>query len=204
MEGIVNPKLQIEAMHRQLRSLAEALPTVEKAFAREDHRIKEQEYARYLEGFRARIMQEVTNLECSEAAMASGHTRRILQRGLTNFLLSGVIAAAKGSTENPLLVGARSGLKVFGPGPSFGQVRVLVGPGGIPNDVRVIALSQIARKQGKTEAEVEHDLVSQSYHVMKSEEFSKAIDILKLKPSEIIPIHTRSVRFVPQTVEQDM
>ena len=64
---------------------------------------------------------------------------------------------------------------------SFGEVRVAVGPGGVPDDVKVIALSQLAREQDENESEVVAALEARGYRLVTPEAFSTILDKLKDK-----------------------
>ena len=85
------------------------------------------------------------------------------------------------SREHPLSVGARLAQGDFERTAPCGTVLVAVGPGGVPDDVKVVALSQQARELEKTESEVVAALKASGYHTMTPESFFTALDELKEK-----------------------
>ena len=58
---------------------------------------------------------------------------------------------------------------------------VAVGPKGIPDDVRTVSLSRVARETGRTESEVRAALESRGYRIMMPDEFLRLLEELKEK-----------------------
>ena len=63
--------------------------------------------------------------------------------------------------------------------PPFRRVLVAAGPGGIPGDLEVVNVSNLARREGMSEAEVEQALVAQGYALLTSEEFKSLVTWLR-------------------------
>jgi len=60
-------------------------------------------------------------------------------------------------------------------------VVVAVGSKGIPDDVRTVSLSRVARETGRTESEVRAALESRDYRIMMLDEFLRLLEELKEK-----------------------
>jgi hypothetical protein len=60
-------------------------------------------------------------------------------------------------------------------------VAVAVGPKDIPDDVRTVSLSRVARETGRTESEVRAALEGRGYRIMMPDEFLRLLDELKDK-----------------------
>jgi len=60
-------------------------------------------------------------------------------------------------------------------------VVVAVGPKGIPDDVRTVSLSRVARESGRTESEVRAAFEGRDYRIMMPDEFLRSLGGLREK-----------------------
>jgi hypothetical protein len=66
----------------------------------------------------------------------------------------------------------------------FGTVLVCIGPGGLPDDARVVSVSQLARELNRQESEVINALQERGYLLFDEREFSLLIDRLMAEALE--------------------
>ena len=62
--------------------------------------------------------------------------------------------------------------------PTFGTVMVCVGPKGLPGDVRVISVSELARKSNRLESDITRELREKGDLILSEETFCSLIDKL--------------------------
>ena len=67
----------------------------------------------------------------------------------------------------------------------FGNVLIDIGKEGIPEDVRVIPISRLARESNRSELEVKTSLTHDGYLLMTTEVFTQVLDKTK---SEILDV----------------
>jgi hypothetical protein len=60
----------------------------------------------------------------------------------------------------------------------FGLVMICVGPGGLPGDLGVVSISQLARESHRPEPEIRNKLQRDGYLLFSEEEFSLLVDKL--------------------------
>jgi metal-dependent amidase/aminoacylase/carboxypeptidase family protein len=118
-----------------------------------------------------------------------------LMRGLAAFAL-GTLRAAVVNSEDPLSVGLRLAKGDLERKQSYGTVLVVIGPGGVPDDVNVISLSRWARESGRSEARIEAALKAKGYRLMTSQDFSRFMEELEsrvLGEMVALPVATSSL-----------
>ena len=187
---------RVEALRRQTRAQADALAALKDVFAREAEHLHRYDQARHLDALREKIAREVSDIKRMEAAAAYGFTKATLIGGVAKFAIGSLVAAARGSREHPLSVGARWAQSNFEKTAPFGAVVVAVGPGGVPDDVNVVALSRQARELERAQSDVVAALEARGYRVMTLEGFFVALDQLKekvLKGTSALPVAASSL-----------
>jgi hypothetical protein len=114
-----------------------------------------------------------------ELAAHQGSTERKLIGAGLNFAVGSLWAAVTGRREHPLVAGARWAERALTESAPFGTVVVAVGCNGVPDDVKVVPLSRLARKSGRTEAQVEASLRADGYALMAPDAFFAVLDELQ-------------------------
>jgi len=181
MESVMVYRQRREGLRCQVKALEEAVRALDNAFAQEAEHLRRQDQAQCLDDLRARVAQEVTEIQRAESAASYSFTKGTLISGLMKFAIGGAMAAMLHSKEHPLLVGANLAGDDFTRTKAFGTVVVAVGPKGIPDDVLTGSLSRVARESGRTESEVRAAFEGRDYRIMMPDEFLRLLDELKDK-----------------------
>ena len=181
MESVMAYRQEIEGLRCQVKALEEAVRALDNAFAQEAERLRRQDQARCLDDLRARVAQEVTEIQRAESAASYSFTKGTLISGLMKFAIGGAMATMLHSKEHPLLVGAKLAGDDFSRTKAFGTVVVAVGPKGIPDDVLTGSLSRIARETGRTESEVRAAFEGRGYRIMMPRDFLRSLGELREK-----------------------
>jgi len=148
-----------------------------------------------LDDLKARIIEEVEDARIAEVVARSKFTERKLTRGIMNFA-TGALVAAITSKENPLLKGAhlfRSALDDKAP---FDTVLVAIGQKGLPEDVRVVPLSSLARQSNRSESDIGEALRRRGCLLMTPQTFTTLVDNLRsrvLEGSLYLPVSIESI-----------
>ena len=172
MEVVAVCQDHLEALRRRVRTQVEALGVLQDALAKEAEHLHRQDQARRLRALTSEVMREVEGIRRAEADARHIFSEVRLFSGLAGFAFGTIGAAAAGSREHPLSVGARVAKICVGGTQPYGRVLVAVGPGGVPDDVDVVPVSRWARELHRGEAEIEAALKAKGYSAMTPEAFS--------------------------------
>ena len=188
-------RLRLETLRHRAMAQQDVLASLGETFAQEAEHLHRYDQAQRLDALKERMAREVSNIQSMETAASYGFTKATLISGLAKFGIGSLIAVVRHSREHPLSVGARWAQGDFERTAPFGTVLVAVGPGGVPDDVNVIALSREARKLERTESEVVAALKARGHYVMTPESFFTALDELRekvLKGNLALPVAASS------------
>ncbi len=135
-----------------------------------------------LEVLKFTINKKVEELERMESAAQTGYTRgTLLDSGLT-FIFGSLFMSAIGRKDS-LEIGVQMAGSTLSRKVPFGTVLIGIGKEGIPEDVKVIPVSRLARESNRSESEVKTSLKHDGYLLMASEVFTQALNKTK---SEIL------------------
>jgi hypothetical protein len=84
----------------------------------------------------------------------------------------------------------------------FGMVRVCIGPEGLPDDVGVVSISELARQSNRQESEVISELRERGHLLFSEEAFSRLIDRLTSDVQEgrlLLPVPTEKLAEIRTT-----
>ncbi len=174
------------------RELAAAVESLATLFEREATRLQREDEVFRLGTLRSAILQSVDSASTVERAASNGHRQAALSASLVRVGLGLVTRAL----ENPRMQ-AMSRQLLAGPTrkePTFGTVLVRIGPVGVPQDMGVVSISELARESRKDEREVTSGLIAQGNRLFSGKDFSSLIDILTeqiLKCELSLPISTQ-------------
>jgi hypothetical protein len=170
IESICAPLSDLKLRARELTSAGISLVTL--LNKREAHLNRENE-ALKLEALNSAITQELNRVKLSEDSMSREHSQ-------TNFVLSatnlavGAIKAASGNLNRKdvaaYLLSNQAVEQV-----TFGNALICVGPNGLPDDVRVVCISKLARDKRRHESRIVGDLRQHGCLLFREEEFSLLI-----------------------------
>lgn len=168
-----------DAMHQQVAAQIEALGPLAEAFGQEAGRMARSPQVLHLGRLGEEVEREVASLDWAESAASSGYSQGKLLAGGISFGLGSLAAALMGSAEHPLRTGARLAAKTLQETAPFGSVMIAIGPVGVPDDVKAVSISHLARKAGRTEAQVKASLQRDGYVLLLPREFAAVIDELQ-------------------------
>jgi hypothetical protein len=120
-------------------------------------------------------MDEVENIKRIESAAPSGANTQALLGGAAALTIGSIFSAARGR-KDALNIGVRMAGSVLSRKVPFGIVLIAVGKGGLPDDLKIIPLSRLARESNRSESEVETSLKYGGYLLMTPDAFSKVLD----------------------------
>ena len=181
MEPMTGYRQRIERLRCEVRALADALGVLDKAFAQEAEHLRRQDQAQCLDDLRARLTQEIAEIQRAESAASCSFTEGRLISGLATGIGASLGSLLRPTREHPLAIGARYAADKWRKSAPFKTVAVAVGPKGIPDDVRTVSLSGVARETGRTESEVRAALEDRGYRIMMLGDFLRLLTELKGK-----------------------
>ena len=181
MESVMAYRKKIEELRCQVRAMEKTIEVINKAFAQEAEHLRRQDQARCLDDLRARVAQEVTEMQRLESAASCSFTEGRFISGLAKCIGASLGRLVRPTREHPLVIGARYAADEWRKSAPFKTVVVAVGPKGIPEDVRVGSLSRAARETGKPESEVRTALEGRGYRIMTKDDFLRLLTELKDK-----------------------
>jgi len=178
MEDMTACQQLLEALHRRVGEQNDALATLGEIFAREAERLRRHDQARCLRDLRSEVMVEVKHSQREEADAAYAFNKVTFIGGLAKFAL-GTLGAIVVRSDDPLSVGLRLAKSDFERTQPYGTVLVVVGPGGVPDDVDMIPVSRWARELGRSEAQIEAALKAKGNLLMTPQTFSEFMEELE-------------------------
>ena len=194
MEDLESFHAYLKNLRHQAGILAEAAVSLSKSFEAEADRLTREDGAQRLMSIHAAVAEELQRARWLEGSASYGYNKAKLAFSLTGSIVK-IIAAA--TTENQR---ARDFVNhVFDTGAHktrpYGTVMVCVGPKGLPDDVRVVSISELARESNRPESETIQELRKRGYLLFNQEAFSRLIDKLVIDVREgrlhlPIPIET--------------
>ncbi|NQT47985.1 MAG: hypothetical protein HQ578_03315 [Chloroflexi bacterium] len=129
---------------------------------------------------RDRVMSEVGAIRRIEAVAACGRAGTAIAVGLGSLAIGGLVSAVSGNSA-PKRIGAQVSRDILSKKVPFGSVEIAIGKQGIPEGVKVISVSRLARESGRSEPEVRATLRKDGYGVMVPEAFTRSLDTLERK-----------------------
>lgn len=179
MESMIACRQWVEALCHRARAEVDALAALKEIFAQETQHLRRLDQVGRLDALKEKVVQEVHGIQMRETDESLGFNLGNLISGLVNFAVGSLVAAVRHSREHPLSIGARFALSDFEKIPPFGVVVVAIGPGGIPDDVTVVALSRQARELDTSESEIVAAIEARGYRLITREALLNALDKLR-------------------------
>ncbi len=194
MEGLESFHAYLKNLRHQAGILAEAAVSLSKSFEAEADRLTREDGAQCLKAIHAAVAEELERSRRLESAASYGYTKASLPFLITGSIAKLIVAA---STENQR---ARNFVNhVFDTDankkPPYGMVMVCVGPKDMPDDVRVVSISELARERNLSESEIIQKLQKGGCLLFNQETFSRLIDklVIDIREGRLhlpIPIET--------------
>ena len=149
----------------------------------EAERLTREDEAQRLKAVYAVVAQELEQSSMLEAAASCGQAEADLIMTLGGLAARAIVAATTRSPRARNLVH-----DVFDQSASkrrpFGTVMVRVGPKGLPDDVRVVSISELARESNRLEGAIIQELRKGGCLLFSQEAFSRLIDKLVIDVGE--------------------
>jgi esterase/lipase superfamily enzyme len=144
MEGLESFHTYLKSFQHQAGILVEAAASLSKSFEAEADRLTREDGVQRLNAIQAAVAEELERARRLESTASYGYTKANLPFSITGSIVKIIVAA---STENQR---ARNFVnQVFDTSTErklpYGTVMVCVGPKGLPDDVRVVSISELAR-----------------------------------------------------------
>lgn len=177
MEGLESFHAYLKNLCHQAGILTDAAVSLDKSFEAEAGRLTREDGAQCLKVIHATVAEELERARRLESAANYGYTKASLPFSITGSIVKIIVAA---TTENQRVCNLVD--HVFDTSAEkkrpYGTVMVCVGPKGLPDDVRVVSISKLARESNRPESETMQKLRKRGYLLFNQEAFSHLIDKL--------------------------
>jgi len=171
---------QFKELRREVTRQKVALERLALVIAHCARTLLHHDQAACLRNLKARIMKEVEEVRGLENSASIGSNQGKLAGSLVAFVLGSSFAAAAGQ-KSPVSAGARLFKSALARNRPFGAVLIAVGREGLPQDVKVVPLSRLARESNTPESEVSTTFQNRGYLLMKPETFVEVLCNLERK-----------------------
>jgi len=165
--------------------LAQQVATVRQlafAFSENYIQLTRHDQVNRLETLKSRIDREVEDVERMESAAQTGYVKGTMLNSGFAFAFGSFLMHSIGH-KHPLRIGAQLAGSALSRETPFGTVLIGIGKRGIPEDMRVMPISHLARESKIGEADVEASLKHVGYLLMTLGVFTQALEKVK---SEIL------------------
>jgi len=177
MAGLSSFHTQLKNIYDQSQMLTSAVISLDKSFETESDRLNRQEAVHHLMMIRTTITGDLERIRNSESTAKYGHTKADAVFSLTGGAIKLLTRALTDNQQTRNFVN-----NVFSTDtqdkPTFGTIRVCIGPKGLPNDVRAISVSELARKSNRLESEIIRELREKGDLILSEEAFCSLVDKL--------------------------
>ena len=173
MEGIESICARLSDLKLRARELTSASVSLVTLLNEQADHLNREIEALKLEEVHSAITQELNRVKLCEDSMSREHSRTNFILSVTN-LAMGAIKAASGNLNKKdvaaYLLSNKAVEQV-----TFGNALICVGPKGLPDDVRVVCISKLARDKRRHESRIVGDLRQHGCLLFREEEFSLLI-----------------------------
>jgi hypothetical protein len=173
MESLKSFHDHLKNLQPQAKKLIETGLALNALFAGEETRLKREDEASSLRAACRAIVERLQRLKAIEASASCGHSQANLMLSLTELVLTAMV-----SKGNRLSAIADYLLQAPTDKQPFGLVMACIGPRGLPDDVEVVSVSQLARESNRPQPEIMNKLQDDGYLLFSEEAFSLLIDRL--------------------------
>ncbi len=175
---------RLESFHAYLNNfchqagiLAEAVVSLSKSFEAEADRLTREDGARRLKSIHVAVVEELRQAGLQEVSASCRYTKASPLFSTTGTIAKVIAAAITGDKLVRNIVNLAFDTPADKQLP-YGMVMVCVGPKGIPDDVRAVSISRLARESNRLERQVVGDLEGQGSLLFSEKAFSLLIEKL--------------------------
>jgi len=183
MEGLDSFHACLKNLHHQAGVLAGVAVSLSESFEVEAERLRREDAAARLKAIYVAIAQALQLSRFAEDAARHEYTKQNLARGVIGLTAAVIMALTAKNQPASNLVGHAFNTDTHEKRP-FGTVMVWVGPEGVPDDIGIVSISELARKSDRPESEIIQKLREGGYLLFTQEAFSSLIDKLAIDVRE--------------------
>lgn len=175
MEGLTSHSAHLRSLQLQSAKLASAGVTLSALLDEEADSLKRKDEVSQLTALRSTIGKSIEWTRSMESAASYGHGKAELEVSLFEL---GAGLFLKVVTDNRVVQGVANSLlkNKGGKDTPFGTIMIRIGPRGIPDDVAVVRISELARNSDVGEPEVISELERRGYLLFGERAFSLLMD----------------------------
>ena len=173
MENLKSFRSHLEDLRSKAKNLTETGLALNALFGGEEARLNREDRASVLKAVYSAIVEQSKRLKEIEASSRRGHSQANLILSLGELAVTAIVSKGK-----RLSVVADYLLRSPTDRQPFGLVMVCIGPGGLPDDVESVSISQSARESRRSQPEIINKLQEDGYLLFTEEAFSLLIDRL--------------------------
>jgi hypothetical protein len=165
---------RLKNLHSESKKLIEARIALNTLFAEEETRLEREDEVLILQGVRRSIAEQLQRLKHGEASGSCGHSQASAVLFMAELAATAIVSQGnRASAIKDYLLRKANDKKE-----PFGLVMVCIGPKGLPDDARVVSMSELARKSHRPEPEIINKLQYDGYLLFNEEAFSILVDRL--------------------------
>ena len=176
MESLKSYHNRLQSLQHQAERLTATGLSLITLFAEEATRLSREDEASRLKAVCSTVVEQLERVKCSESSASYAQSQ--INQTASAVTLGMSLGRAMVSKGNRLSTFSNSLSSVSNKKPPFGNVMVCIGPGGLPGDVEVISISQLARESKRPESDVINELQKRGYLLFSKEAFSLLSDKL--------------------------
>ncbi len=182
MEIINNLKELLRYVLQETRQLNDAFMELDSRITEESGHIDRLDMIARISALKARLVSEIDRIKHEERSSEYIFNTSKVYSGILGLAIGGIVGAI--TKQNPLLSGFRSFNTELDKKESFGNVMITAKENGELEDMKVIAVSRLAREAKKTESDIISSLIGKGYSLMAPEKLWKSLDQFKEEISE--------------------
>ena len=175
MESITKGSDRLEGLHGRIKRQAAVVGELVEALAGREAELRCRDEAANIRRLKARVLSEVEEIRTMEATAARGHGAVSAIAGLGSLAIGSVVSAASGR-RRPQQIGASVASRMLDRRMPFGSVMVVVGQEWIPEEVKAVSISRLARESGSSESAVMAGLRASGNRLMTLDVLEKVLD----------------------------
>lgn len=193
MESLKSYHGRLESLQHQAERLTATGFSLITLFAEEAKRLSREDEASRLKAVYSTVVEQLGRVESNERS--ASHVQSQMNQAASTVTWGMSIGRAIVSKGNRLSTFSNSLSSVSIKKRPYGTIMVCIGPKGLPDDARVVSISELARESNRPEFEITQRLQKDGCLLFSQEAFSRLIDKLVIDIQEgrlhlPIPIET--------------
>jgi hypothetical protein len=177
MADLVSRISDMENLRCRAARLVETALSLISIFTQEANRLNRNDEASRLKALRYLIEHQLDELRRSESLAEYGHVHREMLSTLGEVALSEIITRVSKNKQLSTLTNSLS-RNYPAQEPPFGKVLIRIGSRGLPDDVKTVCVSRLARESNRKEPEIIKELQERGYLLFSEKAFLLLIDNL--------------------------